>query len=123
MTGKTYAQNKAFSGIYGGFEVGRQNIIGGSFVDNIDFLTQDNRTVTGIQVGARYQFDIGFLIGIEGSIGLMDGDLNLSDPIKQLDITYENNKQTTIGLISGFAFGAQKDWLLFGYLSVRHAQV
>lgn len=113
----TQAQSKAFSGVYGIFEMSQQNIIGGSFVNNIDFLAQDNRTITSFHVGARYQFNFGFVIGAEGSVGLLNGDLNLTDPQNQLDIAYENNKQTTLGLISGFAFGAQKNWLFFGYLS------
>ena len=72
MPAYALAQDKAFSGLYGGVEVGRQNIIGGSLIDDIDVLTQDTRTVLGFQGGLRYQFDMGFLIGIEGSIGLMD---------------------------------------------------
>jgi len=111
------AQDKAFSGPYAGGEVGRQNIIGGSLIDNIDFLSHDTRRVFALQAGARYQFDFGLVVGIEGSVGRMDGKLALSDPAKQLDITYDNDRQTTVGLISGFALGPQKRWLLFGYLS------
>ncbi len=113
----TFAQDKAFSGLYGGVELGRQNIIGGSLIDDVDVLTQDTRTVFAFQGGLRYQFDLGLVIGIEGSLGFLDGTLSLSEPANQLDITYENSKQTTLGLIGGFAFGAQKHWLLFGYVT------
>jgi hypothetical protein len=111
------AQEKVFSGPYALAEVGRQNIVGGSLVDNIDVLSQDTRTVFGLQVGLRYQFDLGFLLGMEVGIGSMDGDLSLSDPANQLDIIYKNDKQTLYGLTGGFVFGAKKEWLVFGYLS------
>jgi len=110
-------QHKAFSGLYAGVEVGRQNLIGGSLVDNVDFLTQDTRRVIALQGGVRYQFDVGFVIGVEGSVGFMDGKLSLADPANQLDITYDNDQQTTFGLMSGFALGPRKRWLLFAYLS------
>ncbi len=111
------AQEKVFSGFYGGVEVGRQNIIGGSLVNNIDVLSQDTRTVFSLQIGLRFQFDIGVVVGAEGSLGFMDSKLNLSDPIKQLYITYENNMQSVYGAIVGFAIGADKEWLVFGYIS------
>lgn len=112
-----FAQDKMFSGLYAGVEVGRNEIIGGSRVDNVDFLSQDSRAVVGFQGGWRHQFGMGLVVGVEGSLGLMDGTLNLSEPASQLDITYENNRQTTIGLTGGFAFGADKRWLLFAYIS------
>jgi Outer membrane protein beta-barrel domain len=111
------AQEKAFSGFYGGVEIGRQNIIGGSLVNNIDMLSQDTRTVFSLQIGFRYQFDIGIVVGAEGSLGFMDGNLSLSDPVNQLSITYEDNMQCVYGAIVGFAIGPGKEWLVFGYLS------
>ncbi len=96
-------QEKVFSGFYGGVEVGRQNIIGGSLVNNIDVLSQDTRTVFSLQIGLRFQFDIGIVVGAEGSLGFMDSKLNLSNPIKQLYITYENNMRLVLGAMIGFA--------------------
>lgn len=110
-------QEKAFNGFYGGAEVGRQKIIGGSLVSGIDVLAEGNRAVLSVSGGFRYQFGVGFVIGAEGSFGITDGNLNFSDPAQGLNIVYENSGQTTLGLMGGFTLGESRTWLIFGYLS------
>jgi hypothetical protein len=109
------AQDNVFSGFYVGAETGSQNIIGGALVDVIDYLAQESRAVIGALGGLRYQFDAGIVIGVEGSYGWVDGDLSLSDPANGLTIDYANRSQYTYGLIAGYALGAGRTWLLFGY--------
>lgn len=111
------AQDKAFGGGYAGVEVGRQSIIGGSLVGGVDMLSQDGRAVVSLLGGARYQFGFGLVVGVEGSVGFMDGDLRLADPGAGLQIDYETRSQTSLGVLAGYALGPARTWLLFGYLS------
>ena len=111
------AQEKMFNGVYGGVELGRQKIIGGSFVDGIDFLSVANRAVLSFQAGVRYQFGFGLVVGVEGSAGVLDGNLSLDDPPRSLNISYENSGQSTLGAVIGFTPGSVKTLLVFTYVS------
>jgi hypothetical protein len=63
------AQSKYFHGFYLGAEAGREDLIGGSFVDGVDFLAQDSRRVASLVAGARYQSAPGIVVGVEGTWG------------------------------------------------------
>lgn len=112
-----FAGERAFTGIFAGADVGRQSVVGGSLVSGVDVLSQDSRTVFSIVAGVCYQFEQGLVVGFEGSVGFLDGDLRLSDPSHQLEVGYRNDSQTTVGLNAGYALGPDRRWLLFGYIS------
>lgn len=108
---------KIFDGFYVGVDFGRQNVIGGSLVNGVDVLSQKSKAVVSFFGGFRKQFAGGFVLGAEGGYGILDGDLALADPANQLFVAYDNNSQFHYGLILGHTVGAEKDILLFGYVS------
>lgn len=116
-TPRAHAQPRNFHGLHVGVEYGSQSIIGGSRVDDLDVLAQESRSVMTLSAGVRYEFGMGLVVGAEATKGFLDGDLAHTEPEDELQIAYENDGQTTLGAIVGFAFGRQKDWLVFGYLS------
>lgn len=109
--------DKVFNGGYAGLETARQSFIGGSLVNNIDFLKQNRRLALNALGGYRHQFGPGMMVGVEGSYGITDGDLNLVDDVNQLNITYKNNTQYTYGLMAGLVVGSRKSLMVFGYIS------
>lgn len=108
------ASGQSFSGPYAGVEVGRQQIIGGSLVDSVDTLTQEDRLVVTGFGGWRFQAR-GFVLGGELGVGRTDGDLLLANPSRALLIDYKNSSQWHWGLHAGHTLGSRT--LLFGYLS------
>lgn len=112
-----HAQERHFSGFHAGVDLGSQSIIGGSLVGGVDVLAQDDRVVTSLTAGYRYEFPMGLVVGVEGSYGMLDGDLTYSDPFRNLEITYESDDQTTLGATLGWSFGVERNWLGFAYLS------
>ena len=73
-----------FSGVYFGGNLGSQNLFGGAFINEIDVLTQDRRTVVALSGGVRGQFfDDRLLAGAEVQYGLTDGNLTYLDPPSQ----------------------------------------
>jgi hypothetical protein len=119
------AQTRPFHGIYLGAEVGREDLIGGSYVDGVDFLTQETRGVLSLVAGARYQTAGGLVVGLEGTVGSTNGDLTLSDSGRDLQVEYANDTQTSIGGLLGYAFPRSTPLLLFAYASevTRHFDV
>ena len=119
------AQTRPFHGIYLGTEVGREDLIGGSYVDGVDFLTQETRGVLSLVAGARYQTAGGLVVGLEGTVGSTNGDLTLSDSGRDLQVEYANDSQTSIGGLLGYAFPRSTPLLLFAYASevTRHFDV
>jgi Outer membrane protein beta-barrel domain len=111
------AEDRAFRGFYAGAELGSQSIIGGSLVDGVDVLSQDDRALLSLLCGFRHPLAGRFVVGVEGSVGMLNGDLSLSDPANGLAIDYQNTTQVAYGLVGGLALGTEKSWLLFGYLS------
>lgn len=111
-------QPKLFDGFYGGVEISRQNIYGGAFLDNIDVLQRDTRTVGSLIAGWRKQTNRGFVFGIEGQFGLTDGTLHREEFNQQVNIDYANSTQVALGVKFGYAVGTAKDWLLFGYTNL-----
>lgn len=108
------ANAQTFSGPLIGVEVGRQHIIGGSLVDEIDTLQEDTRTVASVFGGYRFQVRR-FVFGGELGVGWTEGDLALDDPSRLLTVTYRNHTQRHWQLHGGYAVGTGT--LLFGYLS------
>lgn len=106
---------RLFHGLYLGAEVGSQNIFGGALVNGQDILTENKRLTASGLLGWRYQFKSGLVVGIEGQIGVTDGDLNFNSPTDNLQISYENSSQSAYGLTLGYAFGANRDWLFYAY--------
>jgi len=104
----------SFSGLYVGAEIGKQHVIGGSLVDNVDTLQEDSRVVAAVFGGLRGQFQ-GFVLGAELGFGRTDGDLILSDPARLLTIDYKNDSQWHWTLNAGHTVGPRT--LLFGYVS------
>lgn len=103
-----------FSGLYVGAEAGRQHVIGGSLVDEVDTLQEDSRVVATVFGGLRAQFQ-GFVLGAELGFGRTDGDLILSEPSRLLTIDYQNDSQWHWTLNAGHTIGSRT--LLFGYVS------
>lgn len=103
-----------FSGLYVGAEAGRQHVIGGSLVDEVDTLQEDSRVVASVFGGLRGQFQ-GFVLGAELGFGRTDGDLILSEPSRLLTIDYLNDSQWNWTLNVGHTIGSRT--LLFGYVS------
>jgi len=108
------ASDRAFHGVYAGIEVGRQHVIGGSLVDQVDTLQEDSRVVASVFGGVRGQFR-GFVLGAELGFGRTDGDLVLSEPSRLLTIDYKNDSQWHWTLNAGHTIGPRT--LLFGYVS------
>lgn len=104
----------AFTGLYVGADAGRQHVIGGSLVDNVDTLQEDSRVVAAVFGGVRGQFQ-GFVLGAELGFGRTDGDLILSEPARLLTIDYKNDSQWHWTLNAGHTVGPRT--LLFGYVS------
>ncbi|MGE0863153.1 MAG: hypothetical protein AB7P34_04555 [Vicinamibacterales bacterium] len=103
-----------FSGLYVGADAGRQHIIGGSLVDDVDTLQEDSRIVASVFGGVRGQFR-GFVLGAELGFGRTDGDLVLADSSRQLTVDYINDSQWNWTLNAGHTIGPRT--LLFGYVS------
>ncbi len=110
-------EERLFNGFYVGLDAGRQNIIGRALVNGVDTLQQSSRSVATLLGGARLQLGYGIVAGLEGGIGLADGKLSLSDPANGLTVEYKNSTQVQYGVVLGYALGAQRDTLIFGYLS------
>lgn len=106
---------RPFHGPYVATEVGFQNIFGGALVNGNDVLTESSRFVASGALGWRYQFDNGIVIGIEGQLGITDGNLQFANPATGLAISYENNHQSAYGLTLGYAFGQTREWLIYAY--------
>ena len=110
----TVAEAQTFSGPLAGVDVGRQHVIGGSLVDEIDTLQEDTRTVVSVYGGYRLQLR-SVVFGGELGLGRTDGDLFLDDPLRTLTVDYRNRTQSHWQLTGGYA--AASNTLLFGYLS------
>lgn len=110
----TPATAQTFSGAYAGIDAGRQHVIAGALVDDIDTLADDIRVVTSIFGGLRRQFG-GVVVGGEIGVGRMDGDLRLEEPARGLVVDYAGDSQWHWALSAGHTLGART--LVFGYLS------
>jgi hypothetical protein len=119
------AQDKPFNGVFLGVEASNEDLIGGAFVDGVDFLAQNTRGVVSVAAGVRVQARFGGVAGIEGTLGFTDGDLTASDAVQNLRVDYTNDTQTSIGGLLGFAFHSSRPLLLFAYASevTRHFDV
>ena len=111
------AQDRAFHGAYLGVEAAREDLIGGSLVDGVDVLAQDDRGVLSVVGGARYQASWGLVIGAEGTVGATDGELAYTSPDGGLSVQYSNSRQTSLGAQVGYAFRSSMPVLLFAYAS------
>lgn len=109
------SEERRFHGLYFGAEVGSQNIFGGALVNGQDILTEDKRVTASGLLGWRYQFKNGLVVGLEGQLGITDGDLSFNSPTDNLQISYENSSQSAYGLTLGYAFGTNHDWLFYAY--------
>lgn len=110
----TSATAQTFSGLYGGLDAGRQHIIAGALVDDIDTLADDVRLVTSVFGGLRRQFG-GVVVGAELGVGRMDGDLRLEEPARGLVVDYAGDSQWHWALSAGHTLGPRT--LVFGYVS------
>ena len=109
-------ENKHFDGLYLGVTVGSQNVIGGSFVDNTDFLQEDTKVVVDIPVGFRKQlFANKLVLGLELRFGFLNGNLSLIDEQQQLQIDYQNDSQFGFGGIMGTTLGKKQKVLVYAY--------
>lgn len=106
------------SGLYLGVNFGSQNVFGGSFVNDMDILAQESKFVSEISAGYRWQFlNNRIIAGLEGHIGFTDGTLRHENPSEPLTIDYKNNFQSGKGIIVGINLGANRDWIIYGYLN------
>jgi hypothetical protein len=108
---------KRFDGLFVGIDLGRHNVIAGSQVDGVDVLQQDVRSAVTFSGGFRKQLGGGLVIGAEAGYGLVDGDLQLSDPGRDVVIDYAGDSQTHFGLTLGHTVGHSRRVLLFAYLN------
>lgn len=120
FTGAAHAQESPpdrrgidFDGVYVGFTVGMQNIIGGALVNGVDVIAQERRPTIDFFVGWRTTFDNGFVIGAEAGIGLEDGDMSLVNSQGRAD--WSNNSHWRYGGLIGYRAGDGP--LLFAYLN------
>jgi hypothetical protein len=111
------AQERPFRGFFAGVEVAKEDFIGGSSVDGIDFLAQETRGVVSLAAGVRYETLSGAVVGVEGTLGFTDGDLTLTDVGRNLRVEYANDQQTSLGALLGYSVRVQRPWLLFAYAS------
>ena len=110
--------SRHFDGIYVGLNIGSQNVFGGSFVNNMDILAQENKFVSELAAGYRKQFISNRLVaGLEASFGLLNGNLEHYDPNEPLRINYKTSSQYSYGLQAGVVLGPARRFLLFGYLN------
>lgn len=107
------ADNHPYAGAYLGFEVGRQNVFGGAFLDGLDVLAEDGTGVAGLYGGWRWALSPDWVLGIEGQVGFVDGDLSLTTG--PVSIEYDNDAQLAVGLTLGRTLGQQRRWLIYGY--------
>lgn len=108
------ATAQTFSGLYAGLETGRQHVIAGALVNDVDTLADDVRLVTSVFGGFRRQFG-GVVLGAELGLGWMDGNLRLEEPARGLVVDYAGDSQWHWALSAGHTLGART--LLFGYVS------
>ena len=106
---------KNFDGPYAGITLDRQNTISGALIGGVDTLRQKSRMAVNGIVGLRKEIAPRFVVGGEFSAGWMDGDLSLSDPANNLDISYDTSWQYAYGGQIGYVFSDKKDWLVFIY--------
>jgi hypothetical protein len=111
-----------FDGPYVGFEAGVQNVFAGSFINQVDVLAQKSRAVAGLFGGWRWQFGSGWVLGVEGQFGWVNGDLVRIEANDFLRISYENNYQYGLGMTFGHVVGQHQRWLLFGYVSTTERE-
>jgi hypothetical protein len=106
--------NRAYTGPYAGIEVGRQHVIAGSLVDEVDTVQDGSRAVATVFGGLRGQVGR-VVVGGELGLGRMDGNLRLDDPSRDLVVNYAGDSQWHWGLHAGYV--VRPGSLLFGYLS------
>ncbi|MCB0640883.1 MAG: hypothetical protein KDC44_04550 [Phaeodactylibacter sp.] len=69
------AVNPDCTGLYLGWNAGLQNVFGGSFVNEMDVLTQELKFVTELFAGYRHSFwEQRFWLGLEAQLGSLKGD-------------------------------------------------
>ena len=105
---------ESFDGFHLGAALATQNVWGGSFVDGVDMLSQDRRTVVELQGGWRKQFGW-FVAGASVQYGFLDGGLVLAEPERSLEVTYANDGQFGFGASAGVALESRWPIHAFAY--------
>lgn len=105
---------RTFNGFYAGVEIGAQNVFSGAFLDGVDVLAQDSRTVMELSLGWRKELDNRLVFGVEIRFGLLDGDLELVLP-DSLRIDYENDRQAGFRIFLGRVLGKRRGVLVYAY--------
>lgn len=106
----------AFDGGYVGAELSRHNVIGGALLGGIDVLAQEQRFAAGVFAGVRRQFNGGLVLGLEAGFGLEDGDLSFQSTVPPVTLSYESDVFLRYGGIAGWAFGANRETLVYAYI-------
>ena len=109
---------KYFNGPYIGFNIGIQNVFGGSFVNDMDILAQESKFVAELLAGYRVQFLKNRLVtGLEFSVGFLDGSLEHNDMNEPLYIKYDNTFQYSYGGTIGIPVDKRRRYMVFGYMN------
>lgn len=106
---------RPFHGPYAGVDFGRQHLIGGALVDDVDTLQEASRVVASGFVGLRAQFGGGVVAGAEFAVGRTNERLALADAASGVSVRYDNRVQSQIGGLVGHTVGARREWLVFAY--------
>lgn len=107
---------RRFEGLYLGVEGGRQHVIGAGNVGGLDILEEDMRGVAEFLFGGRVQINR-LVIGAEGGVGLTRAEGAIDIPANDLSIAFTQKGQHSIGGQIGAALGADRDWLVFAYVT------
>lgn len=124
MTG--YSQGKEpdsgnprnFEGLYIGVNTGMQSVFSEALINEQSVPQQDSRWTAEVLIAHRWQFlNDRIVFGLEVQVGLTDGDLARSfTGLRQLDISFTNNSQASLGYTMGYVSGVERKLLLYTYL-------
>ncbi|WP_428409686.1 hypothetical protein [Hyphococcus sp.] len=110
------AESKTFDGLYLAADVGRQDMVAGALIGGVDMLEQRQRIAGSFSAGYRKQIG-GWVLGLEGGYGLVDGGLSIDDPAQQLSVEARNSSQIFYGAQIGVIASEKHDLLFFTYVS------
>jgi hypothetical protein len=105
----------AHEGLHVGLEAGRQDVIAGARVGEVDVLRQEGKAVFSLCAGYRWRLAERFVVGVEGGVGWMDGDLARN--FAGVSIEYLFDRQHHLGGLAGVLVDLGGPTLLYGYVN------
>jgi hypothetical protein len=109
------AGHAAFAGPVLGIEGGRQNVIAGARIGDVDVLRQEGKAAFSLIGGYRWALGARGLVGFEAGVGWLDGDLARNAGAASVE--YQPKGQYHYGGLAGWVVETPHPVLLFAYLN------